>query len=79
MTIDEYRYYLKVERGMSLNTVASYCSDVKAFLEETGKDGRTAQPSDIVGYISSKDMSKRSQARILSSLRSFFNWLILEK
>ena len=79
MTIDEYRYYLKVERGMSLNTVASYCSDVKAFLEETGKDGKTVQPSDIVGYISSKDMSKRSQARILSSLRSFFNWLILEK
>ncbi len=79
MTTDEYRYYLKVERGMSPNTVASYCTDVRAFLDETGVSGKDASAGDIIGYISSKEMSKRTQARLLSALRSYFNWLVLEK
>ena len=79
MDLSAYRYYLQVERGMSPNTVASYCSDVAAFLAAAGKAGTEVESGDIVGYVASRDMSKRSQARLLSSLRSFFAWLILEK
>jgi len=64
---------------MSPNTVASYCSDVRAFLEDTGISGKETTTDDIIGYLSSKEMSKRSQARLLSALRSYFNWLVLEK
>ena len=77
--LDPYRYYLKVERGMSPNTVASYCRDVKDFLSVTGLDPRTVASGSIVDYLAAREMSKRSQARLLSSLRSFFAWLILEK
>ena len=79
MSIKDYRNYLKIERAMSPNTVASYCSDVEKFaawfygdLEEAGYD-------DVVGYLASlSGLNKRSQARILSSLRSFYGWLVIE-
>ena len=75
-----YRYYLRIERKMSPNTVASYCSDVAAFMEGAGTDPAKADSSDIAGYLSSRsgDVSKRSQSRQLSSLRSFYDWLVLE-
>ena len=78
--LDDYTYYLSLERGMSEHTVDSYTGDVKAFLEsEWGSV--TSKTEDIVGYLgflSEKDMSKRSEARILSALRSFFSWLVME-
>ena len=82
-----YRYYLRVERKMSPNTVASYCSDVAAFvavLEEESSskavDFRKVDSAAVVSYLSGRagKVSKRSQARQLSALRSFFDWLILE-
>ena len=96
-----YRYYLRVERKMSPNTVASYCSDVAAFVASLGRPGAVAaggaEASAAVAAVTAKDLravssddvaayfsrrasgvSQRSQARQLSSLRSFFDWLILE-
>ena len=77
--LESYRYYLNMERGMSPNTVASYCSDVREFLTGSGLDPVSVTSGDIVDYLDSGTMSKRSQARFLSSLRSFFAWMILEK
>ena len=78
--LSNYNYYLRIERKMSPNTVASYCSDVSDFLDFTAVDPAKAASSDIIAYLSSrsKDLSKRSQARLLSSLRSFFDWMVLE-
>ena len=77
--VKDYENYLKIERAMSRNTVASYCSDVEKFLASVSMDPVTAGPDDIETYLSSlTDISKRSQARLLSSLRSFFGWLVLE-
>ena len=78
--IKDYTYYAKVERQMSPNTVASYVSDVSEFLESAGKRPTEIHPGDVVRYLEDrgKSLSKRSQARFLSSLRSFFDWMILE-
>lgn len=78
--LSNYNYYLRIERKMSPNTVASYCSDVSDFLEVTAVDPAKASSSDIIGYLSSRseELSKRSQARMLSALRSFFDWTVLE-
>ena len=78
--LKDYRYYLRMERKMSPNTVSSYASDVAAFLESYGSDPRKASGGDIADYLSSRSagISKRTQSRMLSSLSSFFNWLILE-
>ena len=76
----DYAYYLKIERGLSPNTVAGYLSDISLFFEESGLEPASVAPADIVDYLSERSdtLSKRSQARMLSAFRSFFDWMILE-
>lgn len=78
--LKDYSYYLRIERKMSPNTVGAYCSDVRDFLEQCRIPAAQAGPEDIVRYFESRSnlLSKRSQARILSSMRSFYDWMILE-
>lgn len=73
-----YSLYLKVERAMSPNTEASYLSDIRAFFSTTGIDPKDVKVGDILDYLSGMEVSKRSQSRALSALRSFFGWMILE-
>jgi len=65
---------------MSTNTASAYCSDVQAFLEDTPVNPKDVSADDIVDYLQKRSnlLSKRTQSRILSSLGSFFSWLILE-
>lgn len=77
--LKDYRVYLQIERAMSRNTVASYCSDVEKFLAYVNRAPELLASEDIEVYLQSRSsISKRSQARILSSIRSFFGWLVLE-
>ena len=69
-----------MERAMSQNTVASYCSDVEKFLQFYGGRIEDVSVADIEEYFKSRDaLSERSQARVLSSLKSFFDWLVIDK
>ncbi|MBQ7622640.1 MAG: tyrosine recombinase XerD [Bacteroidales bacterium] len=77
-----FSYYLSIERRMSPNTVESYVREASDFLEYL--DGRRS-PSDcgsedVTDYLAtrSKGLSERSQAHLLSSLRSFFDFLLIE-
>ena len=66
---------------MSPNTVTSYCHDVEEFLEYVDCHPRKVTPADITAYLGHKaddGLSKRSSARLLSSLRSFFSWCVEE-
>ena len=77
--LKDYEYYLKIERAMSQNTVASYCSDVEKFLTFLDGPAEKADTEDIMSFIlSSGRLSKRSQARKLSSIRSFYGWMMTE-
>ncbi len=79
--IKDYRNYLRIERRMSPNTVASYCHDVEAFLEAIDLAPRAVTPEDIqryLGQVTAAGLSKRSSARLLSALRSFFDWCVQE-
>lgn len=77
--LQDYRHYLKIERAMSRNTVASYCSDIEKFQAAVNSPVELIVSEDIESYISGLSaLSKRSQARTLSSLRSFFSWLVIE-
>ena len=82
--LKDYNNYLRIERAMSQNTVASYCSDVAKFLEFFDTDERKVPAErliaeDINEYLAfCSKRSRRSQARLLSALRSFYNWMVLE-
>ena len=84
--IIEYQHYLKIERGLSENTIQNYVSDLKKmtfFLEENKftDSPKTIEQEVIQQFIYeiSKKLSSRSQARIISSLKSFFEYLIFEQ
>ena len=78
--VREYRYYLRMERRLSPNTVAAYGRDVAELLAALDLAPRAIRTEDVERYLAERsgDLSKRSQARLLSALRSFFDWLILE-
>ena len=80
--LEDYISYLKIERAMSPSTVASYSSDVRDFLawiDSAGVRVGDVRTDHIVQYFGTLEgLSKRSQARFLSSLRSFFKWTVLE-
>jgi integrase/recombinase XerD len=87
-TISDFASYLRLELALSQNTISSYCSDIEKFYAylEGGKDlpGREIEevtPEDLAGFVSSQvdiNLSKRSQARVISSLNSFFRFLEME-
>lgn len=83
--IKEYKNYLKIERGLSKNTIENYVFDIEkliGFLVENNIEVNPIQISEetiqqFVYAISGK-VNARSQSRILSGLKSFFNYLIFE-
>ena len=83
--LQDYRYYLKLEKGFAENSIESYSRDVKkliAYLEENNISVSPIKISqeDIQQFIytTSKKLNARSQARLLSGLRNFFDFLIFE-
>ena len=77
--LSDYSYYLKIERSLSENTVQAYTSDLERFFSSLGVEPAAVSSQDIIDYIASNGtLSKRSQSRLLSALRSFFDWLVLE-
>ena len=79
--VRDYRTYLRIERRMSPNTVTSYYHDIREFLSLTGKNPSEICSDDISAYLgkaTAAGLSKRSSARLLSSLRSFFSWCVEE-
>ena len=78
--LKDYNYYLKIERRMSPNTAASYSSDIKEFFADCDVKPEEVRLEDVQDWLSSRSetVSKRTQARELSALKSFFDYLILE-
>ncbi len=85
--LSEYRHYLILEKSLSENTVRGYLADVEKFLDflEQNLDTPPAiqdlnkENVRAFNYYISDLLSPQSQARILSALRSFFSFLILEQ
>jgi len=83
--IKDYKSYLKIERGLSLNSIVSYENDILSLknyiLDNKIKESPIECTPDIVNsfiYNSSKKNSPRSQARKISGLKSFFKFLVFE-
>ena len=77
--LSDYSYYLRIERALSLNTVEAYTSDMESFFSQVTVEPAHVSTQDIIDYLSVNDrLSKRSQSRLLSSFRSFFDWLVME-
>lgn len=77
--LSDYSYYLRIERAMSPNTVEAYSSDLESFFSCVQVPPAEVTTQEILDYLAASDrLSKRSQSRQLSALRSFFDWLVME-
>ena len=84
--IKEYASYLKIERGLSRNTIENHTLDIEklcSFLEhnaiEVSPVNITEETIQQFIYDISKEVNPRSQARIISGLKSFFSYLNFEE
>lgn len=84
--IIEYQSYLKIERGLSENTILNYTFDIERLCLFLEKNNLSVSPVSITEetlqafiYAVAKEVNARSQARIISGLKSFFNYLIFEE
>jgi integrase/recombinase XerD len=80
--LDRFIHFLRVEKGLASNTLEAYSRDLLAFLrflESRGISDLTEPRAEtLYAYLKilrSRELSSRSQARSLSSLRSFFRFL----
>lgn len=76
---------MKLERGLSGNTLEAYTEDLRKFLDflsSGGMDFRTVTEDDLhqfMAVLADVGIQPRSMARILSGVRSFYRFLCLEK
>lgn len=83
--LKDYTTYLKLERGLSKNSIQSYTMDIEKLMSFLETHDINVTPilidKDTVQqfiYEIAKVINPRSQARIISGLKSFFNYLIFE-
>lgn len=83
--IKNYQSYLKIERGLSKNTIANYTFDIERLCLFLNENTISVSPIKISEetiqqfiYAISGQVNARSQARIISGLKSFFSYLIFE-
>ncbi|SDZ97408.1 site-specific tyrosine recombinase/integron integrase [Psychroflexus halocasei] len=84
--INSFKNYLKIERGLLENTVNSYILDVEKLVKylainkiEVGPKKISTEDLRSFIYELSKVVNERTQARILSGLRSFFDFLVFDE
>lgn len=83
--LKDYQSYLRIERGLSENSIHNYALDIKKLIRWLDTSNIQTTPiaihPEIIQefiYSISKDINPRSQSRIISGLKGFFNYLIFE-
>ena len=84
--IKEYEGFLKLEKGLSSNSIEAYLSDIgklEQFLElvqieATPEELDRELLGNFLSWITEMGLSARSQARILSGIKAFYRYLLLE-
>ncbi|MDK2770775.1 MAG: site-specific tyrosine recombinase XerD [Flavobacterium sp.] len=83
--LKQFQNYLRLERGLSENTIANYTFDIEKLIFYLNENNINESPIKITEetiqtflYKISGEVNARSQSRIISGLKSFFNFLIFE-
>lgn len=83
--IKDYQLFLQIERGLSANTIVSYSNDLQKLVRFLSDNQIEISPISIDEstiqqfiYDAAKKINAKSQARLISGLKSFFDYLVFE-
>lgn len=82
--VRRYRHYLKLERGYSQNTIDGYTNDIMHLIKYVGENGlgiADVKLEDLENFVAALvdiGIAPRSQARIISGVRSLYHYLVLD-
>ncbi|WP_159802260.1 site-specific tyrosine recombinase XerD [Flavobacterium sp. MK4S-17] len=83
--IKEYKSYLKIERGLADNSIENYLFDINRLVRYFFDNSMDVSPLEVNEetiqqfiYDISEQLNPRSRARLISGLKSFFNYLVFE-
>jgi len=84
-SLKDYQNYLRLERGLSENSIINYTLDIKKLIKWLENNEIVVSPYSITEetlqqfiYEIAKKVNPRSQSRLISGLKGFFNYLIFE-
>lgn len=84
--IGDYTNYLRIERGLSENSISNYALDIKKLVLWLDNNQVTESPISVTSetiqqfiYHIAKEVNPRTQSRVISGLRGFFNYLVFEE
>lgn len=86
-TIKGFSSYLKLERSLSKNTIESYLHDITMLQQFLELNKSSLSPDEVsrkelqqfIAYINKLGLADYSQARILSGIRAFYKYLLMEE
>lgn len=84
--IEQFKHFLQLERSMSTHSVSAYLSDINKLVQYLDFDNKEISPLSVTSfelkkfleYLSGMGIASRSQARIISGIKSFYRFLLFE-
>lgn len=84
--IKSFEAYLKIEKSLSINSIEAYLHDVHLLLNYLNIESRISSPEDLklrdlenfIAHLHDLGLSDRSQARIISGLKAFYKYLVID-
>lgn len=79
--VDEFRYYLRFERNLSVNTIDSYGRDIVDYISFLDNYPDTSSEAAVVAYLEhlrTGNKSAATQARRLAAIKAFYRYLLRE-
>ncbi len=84
--LNDFHFYLKLERNMSENTISAYLSDIQKLSSFLAMKDLSTLPDEVnadqlrefIEFLAETGLNEKSQSRIISGLKSFFKYLLLE-
>lgn len=85
-TINEFINFLRLERALSNNSIEAYRNDIKKFIQYLEAKGLSLLPHQIesdhlqnfIHWINELGISPRSQSRVISGIKSYYKYLLIE-
>lgn len=85
-SVKEFKAYLKLEKSLSVHSVDAYLHDINLFIRFLESKNYTVSPESVerqqlaefVHFLHDMGMNDRSQARIISGIRAFYKFLLME-